>query len=570
MAKKDEKWYGVKFLIPYLKKHKPQVLLMVLSMIMLAASSALNAYMMKPVLDNIFVEKDEYMLKILPLAVIVLFVIRGIFRFLSNYIANSIGIHITNTLRAKMFDKAIHARFDTIQSKTIGDINAHIIQTLLNLRKVIAKTLPAYIISVTTIFALIILILFLNWKLSLFAITFASVLVFPIKYFGKKVKSHVLNSEKMISGLTDTINETFTHIDLVKVYNNTDYEKKKFDKVLNSYTKFQLKLSKYQESTSPVMELFVSLAVASVIYVGGYMVIKGDMSVGDFFAFITALMMLYGPIKTVTKNALVLNILDTYIKRIEKILHWKQETSGLEKLEEPIRSIEFRDVSLTIGGKQILHKINFVMQGKETVAIAGKTGAGKSTIISLLFGFRRPTSGKIYINGKDLATLDLASVRNKIAYVNQNAGIFNTTIKENILYNSPFDKDRYQKAKEQAQCEFIDTFKEKDQYIVGENGKKLSGGQRQRIALARAIYKNGSLFVLDEATSALDADTEMAIQQSIQTIMEEKLTIVIAHRLSTIEHSDRVIVLSEGEIAEQGDYKTVSQSEAFKKNFAIK
>ncbi len=569
MDKKD-KWHGVKFLWPYLKKYKFRGFIIAFSMAMVAASSALNAYMMKPILNNIFIKKDEQMLTLLPLLVILLFVARGVFRFLSSYLATAIGVEITNRLRSELFEKAINAEFEQIQSKTTGDINAHAIQTLLKLRNIIAKTIPRYIISFATIIALIGLILYLNWKLSLIAIAFASVLVFPIKYFGKRVKGHVLNAEKTVSKLSDSINETFTHIDLVKVYNNAEYEKKRFDNFLDKYTKYQLKLSKYQEATSPVMELFVSLAIASVVYFGGYMVIKEGMTVGDFFAFVSALMMLYAPIKIVTKNSLVLNILDSYIKRIETILNWKQESKALEKLEGEIESIEFKNVCLKIGNKEILKNINFKIEKKETLALVGKTGAGKSSVLALIFGFRKPSSGTVLINGKDITKLNIDSVRDKISYVNQAAGAFNASIKENIIYGLPYDKKRYENAIKKSECEFIEHLPGKDEYIVGENGKKLSGGQRQRLALARAIYKDGSLFVLDEATSALDANTEEMIQESIKDIMKSKTTIVIAHRLSTIQNADTVLVLSGGEIIEAGSYKEVSKTAAFKENFGLK
>ena len=569
MAQKD-KWYGVKFLWSYIKEYRVRVIIIAVSMAMVAGSSALNAYMMKPILNNIFIKKDEHMLMLLPVLVILLFVTRGVFRFLSSYLATSVGVEITNRLRYELFEKAVDAEFEQIQSKTTGDINAHTIQTLLKLRNIIAKTIPKYIISFATIIALIGLILYLNWKLSLIAIAFASILVFPIKYFGKRVKGHVLNAEKMVSKLSDSINETFTHIDLVKVYNNTEYEKKRFNDILNKYTKFQLKLSKYQEATSPVMELFVSLAIASVIYFGGYMVIKEGMTVGDFFAFVSALMMLYAPIKVVTKNSLVLNILDSYIKRIETILHWKQEEKNLEKLEGDIESIEFKNVSLKIGKKEILKDISFKINNKETVAIVGKTGAGKSSIISLIFGFRKPTSGAILINGKDITKLNIDSVRDKISYVNQAAGAFNATIKDNIIYGLEYNEDRYKEAIKKSECDFIKELPQKDNYIVGENGKKLSGGQRQRLALARAIYKNGSLFVLDEATSALDAKTEKLIQNSIKEVMNQKTTIVVAHRFSTIENADTVLVVSQGEVLESGNFEKVSKTEAFMSNFGLK
>ncbi len=539
-------------------------------MVMVATTSALGAYMMKPILNSIFVEKDEQMLLIIPMAIVILFVTRGMFRFLSIYLATSIGIEVTKTIRSEMFDKAINAEFDVIQKKTVGDLNAHIIQTVLNMRNVIAKTIPNYLVSAMTIIALVVMILYLNWQLSLFAIVFASVIIFPVRYLGKKVKSYVLNAEKMISGLTDSINETFNHIDLVKVYNNTELEQRTFDGVLENHKNFQLKLSKYQEATSPVMELFVSLAIASVVYFGGSLVIEDSMTVGDFFAFLTALMMLYAPIKVITKNALVLNILDTYVKRTETILNFKQEERNSKKLYEQIKTIEFKNVSLKIGKKVILKDLNFKIADNETFAFVGKTGAGKSSILSLIFGFREPSTGQILINDVDISTLDRNSIRESISYVNQNAGAFNASIKENILYGLPYDEVQYNNVINFSHCEFIDGFPKKNEYIVGENGKKLSGGQRQRMALARALYKDASLFVLDEATSALDADTENMIQESLQYIMKSKTTIIVAHRLNTIKSADKVLVMSSGMIVESGSYEDVSGTDAFRKNFGIK
>jgi len=568
--KQNKKWYGVKFLWPYIKVYKTRIVFTVFSMIMVAVTSALGAYMMKPILNNIFVDKDEKMLVYIPIAIIILFVTRGVFRFFSIYLSKSIAIEVTKILRFKMFNKAINAEYDVIQKKTVGDLNAHIIQTVLNMRNVIAKTIPNYLVSAMTIVALVVMILYLNWQLSLFAIIFASIIIFPVRYLSKKVKSHVLNAEKMISGLTDSINQTFNHIDLVKVYNNTKYEEEIFNDVLEKHKKFQLKLAKYQEATSPVMELFVSLAIASVVYFGGLQVIEESMTVGDFFAFLTALMMLYAPIKVITKNALVLSILDTYVKRAETVLDFKQEAYRDERLAEEIKTIEFKNVSFQIADKEILKNLNFKIENNETFAFVGKTGAGKSSILSLIFGFREPSAGKILINGIDITTLDRSSIRGNISYVNQNAGAFNMSIQENILYGLPFDEALYRNAIKLSHCEFIDAFSEKNSYIVGENGKKLSGGQRQRVALARALYKDASLFVLDEATSALDADTENMIQESLEYIMQSKTTIIIAHRLNTIKNADKVLVLSGGEIIESGDYQYVSKTDAFKKNFGIK
>jgi len=534
-----------------------------------AITSALTAYIMKPLLNNLFIEKNEQMLYLIPFIIILIFSARGLFRFFSAYLSEKIGIEITQDIREKLYKRVLNSKMDAIETKTLGDINTRIIETVLNLHNIIAKTIPSYIISVMTIISLVGVILYLNWRLSLFAIVFALIVILPVKVLGKRVKKHVHSAEGFVTELNERINETFNHLDIVKVYNQTKNEESRFKEYLKEYKKALLKLVKYQELTSPIMEFFVSLSVASVVFFGGYEVINGKMSVGDFFAFLTALMMLYAPIKVVTKNSLIINMLDSYISRVESILNLEQEDNKKPLLNEPIKNISFKDSSLKIGDKDILKKLNFDINEGDTIAIVGKTGAGKSSVLSLLFGFRSPSSGDILINNQSIKEINLNSLREQISYVNQASGIFNMSIKDNILYGLEFDEKRYKNAISNAHCEFIENLEGRDNFIVGENGKRLSGGQRQRLALARALYKDAPLFILDEATSALDANTESLIQDSLATIMNQKTTLIIAHRLQTIKQANKVIVLSEGKIVAIGSYDEVSKTKEFKKNFAI-
>ncbi len=563
------KWYGVKFLAPYFKKHQLTIIFAIISMAGVAITSALTAYIMKPILNNLFIDKDIDMLYMIPIVIITIFSLRGIFRFFSAYLSEKVGIEITQNIRAKLYSRVLNSKMDAIEHKTLGDINTRVIETVLNLHQIISKTIPTYIISIMTIFTLVGTILYLNWRLSLFAVLFSLIVIVPIKILGKRVKKHVNSAEGFVTDLNERINETFNHLDIVKVYNQVDKEREKFSNYLQDYKRSLLKLVKYQELTSPLMEFFVSLSVASVVFFGGYEVINNEMSVGDFFAFLTALMMLYAPIKVVTRNSLVLNMLDSYIQRVETILELEQEDATKPKVDEKIESINFIDTSLQIKDNEILKDLNFSIKQGERVAIVGKTGAGKSSILTLLFGFRTPSSGKILINSKDITNIDISSFRDKISYVNQASGIFNMSIKDNILYGLEFDESRYNIAIKSAHCEFIENLPQKDNFLVGENGKRLSGGQRQRLALARALYKDAQLFILDEATSALDANTENLIQDSLNIIMQSKTTLIIAHRLQTIQQADRVIVLSNGKIVAIGNYDEVSKTKAFKENFAL-
>ncbi len=539
-------------------------------MVLVAVTSALSAYIFKYILNDIFISRDKQMLIILPLIVIALFLTRGLARFSSAYLTTKIGVSLANRLRSTMFSRLVRAEYAAIGKITTGEVNALLIQTALNIQNTVAKTLPQLIISSLTVVALIVMILYTDWRLSLYAIAVAILMVIPVKMLGRGVKRHTSNSEVMITEMSNRINESFNNFDLVKVYNREDHEKRLFDTFLDRYETFQIKLAKYQLLSSPFMEFFIALAIAIVIYVGGHYVIDGSMTAGDFFAFMVALMMLYAPIKNLTQNYVALYMLNGYVERVEQVLSLPLEKHVSEgEVIENIETIAFVNVDYSIGDTEILHNISFEIEAGDRVAIVGKSGAGKSSIISLIFGLGKLTSGVLNINQKSIEHYTPHQLREQISYVNQSAGIFNASLQENILYGEALDIERYKHAKAESQCDFITDMPEGDQTVAGEFGNRLSGGQRQRIALARAIYRQGSLFVLDEATSALDANTESLIQESLERVMQERTSIIIAHRLSTIEKCNKVVVLEAGRIVAYGSYEGVSQSGVFRKNFMM-
>ena len=559
---------GLHFLSPYLYQYKKQFVIVFIAMALVAITSALSAYIFKYVLNDIFISRDEQMLILLPLMVVVIFSVRGIARFTNTYLMTKIGVSVANSMRKLMFGHLVDADFGESRKVTTGDINAAIIQTALNIQNIITTTLPQLLVSAMTVVSLTVVILLTDFELAFYAVVIATLMVIPVKILSKGIKRHTHNSENMVTELSNRTNETFNNLDLVKIYNTEAEEKRHFESFLDKYARFQTKLAKYRLLSSPFMEFFIAIAISAVIYLGGHYVIDGEMTVGDFFAFILALMMLYAPIKSLTQNYVALYMLNSYIQRVKAILNLpleRYEGKSLEKIE----TIVFDHVYYAIEGHMILDDLSFSIEEGDRIAIVGKSGAGKSSLVSLLFGLGEATKGIININTKPLESYSLHAFRQKISYVNQNASIFNLTIKENILYGSTWDEARYKSAKEKAACGFIADLPEGDQTYAGEFGNCLSGGQRQRIALARAIYRDGSLFVLDEATSALDANTEGHIQESLEGIMQERTSIIIAHRLSTIEKCNKVIVMESGKIVAFGSYKEVSQGEAFKRNFMV-
>lgn len=563
-------WRGIVFLTPYLNRFKRLYGFIFVCMVLVAVTSALSAYIFKHILDDIFIAKDRQMLVWIPVVVVLLFTVRGVSRFMSSYLMNKIGVSVSNAIRRELFSHLLETQFLSLKKITTGEINALIIQTVLNIQNIISKILPQLLISFLTVIALIVVILYSDWRLALYAIAIGLLMVIPVKFLGKGVKRHTERSENMIRELSNRINETFNNIDLVKVYGANKREHDRFIEFLYRYETHQIKLSKYQLLSSPFMEFFIASAIAMVIYIGGNFVMDGSMSAGDFFAFMVALMMLYAPIKALTQNYISLFMLNGYVQRVEQILSLPIESKAdLTSEIGGITPLVFENVSYAIGDSSILQDISFTIEERDSLAIVGQSGAGKSTILSLIFGFGTPLAGRIKISNTEYLKIDAQQVRSMISYVNQSAAIFNISIEENILYGRDMDKKRYQEALALAKCDFVESFPAKSGELAGEFGNRLSGGQRQRVALARAIYRDAPLFVLDEATSALDSNTESIIQQSLERIMQKRTSIIIAHRLSTIQKCNKVLVLERGRVVAYGSYDEVSQSEAFRRNFML-
>jgi len=559
----------IKFLLPYLRDHKYKIVPIALAMMLVAITSALSAYIFKHILNDIFIARDRQMLIILPIIVISIFTIRGLARFVSSYMTNKIAVTVANRLRLDMFSRLINAELRYKNNHTTGDINSIIIQTALNIQNIISKSLPQLLISLLTVISLIALILYTDVRLALYAIAVGILIVIPVKMLSKGVKKHTSDSENMVSKLSNRINESFSNLELIKVYNRESSQISLFDDFLSRYQNYQNRLARYQLLSSPFMEFFVASAIAVVIFIGGGFVVDGSMSAGDFFAFLVALMMLYAPIKNLTQNYTMFFALSSYIQRVKQILDIPQEETKSESSIESISSIRFENVSYNISQKSILKDITLKIEKNDRLAIVGKSGAGKSSLISLLCGLDKSSSGEIYINDKAITDVSTYDIRANISYVNQSAGVFNDSIRVNILYGKDMDEAKYYEAISDAKCDFIGDMQGGDNYIVGESGNKLSGGQRQRVAIARAIYKDASLFVLDEATSSLDTDTETQIQQALEKVLSNHTSIIIAHRLSTIKQCNKVVVLEDGCIVAQGDYDEVSVSEAFMRNFGV-
>ena len=536
--------------LPYLLEYKRQFIFAILGMIAVAIGTAGSAHLIKHVLDDVFINRDKEMLIFMPFLLIGVFSLKGIGQYVQTYYMSYMGLNVVKTLRNNLVKHLTYQDMRFFQTMHTGEILSRITNDITRIQVTVTSIIPYLMRESLTIVALTAYVIYMSPKLAFYFLIIMPLALYPLSRLAKKMKKYSKLSQESTSSMTARIAEIFSNIEVIKSNSTQELEAKKFELENQNVFKYLLKQVKINALTSPIMEILGSVAIGAVIYIGGMEVIENRMSVGSFFAFATALFMLYTPIKKISKlynqaqDAVVAN------ERMFELLNMKAKiTSGEKKLENKITSIAFQDVSLNYKDKIALSHISFEMKKGQTIALVGDSGAGKSSFVNLLVRFYDPNRGKIVINDIDNKRLTLNSLHQNIAYVTQRIYIFNDTIANNIAYGEEFNKKRVIEALRKSYAlEFVEKLERGIDTMLSENGNNLSGGQRQRIALARALYKHPSVLILDEATSALDNKSEMLIQKALEALKDEMITITVAHRLSTIENADTILVFREGKI----------------------
>jgi subfamily B ATP-binding cassette protein MsbA len=536
--------------LPYLVGYKRQFIFAIIGMLAVAIGTAGTAQIIKPVLDNVFVAKDSTMLAIIPFLLVGVFSLKGAGQYIQTYYMSYIGLDVVRKLRNNLVAHLIHqdmAFFQTIHS---GEILSRITNDITRIQTVVTTMIPNFIRETLTIIALTGYVIYESPKLAFYFLVIMPLALYPLSLLAKKMKKYSKLSQISTANMTARVGEIFSNIEVIKSNSTQKLESRKFAEENQSVFKYLLKQVKVNALTSPIMEILGSVAIGVVIYIGGSEVIEGHMTVGAFFAFATALFMLYTPIKKISKlynqaqDAIVAN------ERMFELLNMQPTIkSGELILDETIEEITFDQVFLQYGDSIALKNISTIMRRGESIALVGDSGAGKSSFVNLLVRFYDPNSGQLLINGIENQELSLTSLHSKIAYVTQRIYIFNATVAQNVAYGEEMNKDRVIEALRKAHAlDFVAKLDHGVDTILSESGNNLSGGQRQRIALARALYKEPDVLILDEATSALDNKSEVLIQKVLEDLKEEMITITVAHRLSTIESADMILVFKEGEI----------------------
>lgn len=548
----------LKYFLPY----KASIVISIIAMAVVAATTGASAYLIKPALDDIFINKNSDYLMLIPFAYFILVLAKGAGRYAQNYFMTYCGLKVLERLRNELFDKIICLPLKFYEEQQVGMLMSRVVNDVAEIR----GSLPAVVKGVRqflTMVALLFVVFYQDAYLATWAVLVLPLALFPFIHFGRKLRKLGKKNQVLISAMTIFLQEKFSGIRVVKAFANEEGEKAGFRVENSRIAKLALKQTIVGQMSSPIMELIGALGIGLVIWYGGSQVIAGQQTAGTFFSFVAALVMLYDPVKELTSANNSLQKALAGAERVFEILDSPDinvELDGSQQLEG-IHEVSFKDVTFGYDStsQPALKNINITIKEGEKVAIVGPSGAGKTTFVNLVPRFYEQQEGQILINGIDSRSLTLKSLRKNVAIVSQDAFLFDTSIADNIAYSSKdSSKEAIERAAKAAYAhDFITEFPNGYGTIVGERGVRLSGGQKQRLTIARALLKDAPLLILDEATSALDSESEKVVQKALENLMKDRTSLVIAHRLSTIISADRILVMKNGEVVDEGTHESL-------------
>jgi len=550
-------------IIQIIKPYRNRLLLAMISMVIVAGLSAMQAYMVKPLLDEIFFKKDRLMLNLLPLALMLLFLVKGIFYYCYSYLMERVGQGIILDLRKKIYDHIQSLPLSYFTKTPTGELISRIISDVTLMQGAVSSALVGTLKDLFQALGLLTVIFYQNWKLALMSLVFIPLASLPIYRFGKKFRELSSRGQETTASIANILQETIHGNRIVKAFGMEEYESKRFSERAGQLFSITMKDVQLKSLNHPLMELLGGIGIALIMWYGGNQVLNGKSTPGTFFSFLTALIMIYEPIKNISKVNNPIQHGLAAATRVFSVLDIKPEITdkpGALALPPIHKEIVFKDVHFSYdGATEILKGINLAVSPGEVIALVGTSGGGKTTLANLIPRFLDVTNGEIFIDGQDIRNVTLKSLRGQIAMVTQQTILFNDTVRNNIAYGDlkKSDDELAAVAKAAHALDFINELPEGFETIIGESGARLSGGQQQRISIARALAKNAPILILDEATSALDMESEREVQKALENLMKGRTTFIIAHRLSTIKNADRIIVIKDGLIAEEGTHDSL-------------
>jgi len=551
--------YVYKRLLTYLRPYIPRLVIAGLCMVGVACLTASLAFLVKPALDGIFLEKNRTMLLLIPLSVALVYIFKGVFDFGQYYLMAYIGQSVIKDIREQMFFKLEEMSVAFFVRHSTGELLSKMNNDVALVQGAMTSAITGIVRDAITVIALVFVVFYRDFWLALIAMIVFPLAIYPLLNFGKRLKRYSRRMLISLEDITERLNETISGIRIVKAFGMEDYERARFREVNQQLFNSFMRRFKVRALSNPVMETLGGFGVCAIVFYGGLQVINGTSTQGTFFSFMTALFMLYEPIKRINDVNITIQEGVSAGERIFDLLDVSPDVidrPDAQPLESVQGEILFDRVTFAYDDEPILNDVTLRIKVGEAVAIVGESGVGKSTLLDLLPRFYDVTSGRVLIDGKDVRDVTQRSLRDKIGIVTQQTILFDDTVRNNIAYGRPnLPLEKVVEAARAAHAhDFIMALPQGYDSPIGENGIKLSGGERQRVAIARALLKDPPILILDEATSNLDSDSEKAVQEALEELMKGRTTLVVAHRLSTIRNVDRVYVLVGGQVAEEGSH----------------
>jgi len=549
-----------KRLYQVIKPYQFKLIIAMLSMICVAGFTAAQAYLVKDLLDKIFIDKNLFYLKLLPFVVVVIFFLKGIVYYIYTFLLEQVGQSVIRDFRVKIFNHIHKQSLTFFNSMPTGTLMSRIISDVTLLQQAVSNALVGVVRDFFQVIFLLGVVFYMNWQLAMISFVVLPMAALPIVKFGRLFRKLSTSTQEEVANISNILHETITGHRIVKAFTKEQYEGNRFFNQVRNLFSLTIKDAKYRCIQHPLMELIGGLAIAVIIWFGGIGVVHGNSTPGTFFAFLTALIAAYEPVKGVTRVNSTIQQGLAAATRVFSILDMEPEIQDKENAKQlPVftTDIEFKHLNFNYNdGTQVLKDINLKVPVGEALAIVGPSGAGKTTLTNLIPRFLEVTEGSILIGGIDIRDVTMNSLRNQIAMVTQQTILFNDTVRNNIAYgdHSASEDAIFQAARAAHAYDFIQDLPDGFDTLIGESGARLSGGQRQRISIARAILKDAPILILDEATSSLDTESEREVQKALENLIKDRTTFVIAHRLSTIKNAARIIVLKDGVIVEQGTH----------------
>ncbi len=549
---------------PYLRGYIPRFARATLASVLYAGAQAYLAYLIKPIMDGIFIAQDRAELIRLPVLIVGLYFVQSVGRYVQTVDLAFVGEDVVRKVRDRLLGHVLGFDYGFFGSRRGGELISRITNDIARIRAAVSQHVSIVFRESLSLIGYISVAVYQSPRLAFYGLVVVPLAAVPLSFFAKRVKKLSHRSQEKDSDITSRLSEIFNNMELIKAHNSEDFELSRFQKDNLEFRRINMKGVRVREIASPFMEFVGSIAVATVIWFGGLQIIDGKLTPGQFASFAAALFLIYTPLKRISKiyNQMLEAVAAS--ERIWDMLDRRPEIrSGDLVLQAPIRQLEFVDAHLNYGEVQALRGVSLELKRGEMTAIVGDSGGGKSSLAALIPRLYDLSSGQLLVEGRDIRELELGSLRRRIGMVTQRVYVFRDTVTTNVAYGLEVDRKAVEDSLRRAGAwEFVSAMPEGIDTVLEEFGSNLSGGQRQRLAIARALYRRPDILILDEATSALDNVSEAAIRKALEDITPECITLVIAHRLSTVELADKIHILKEGKIVAQGTMQELLETSA--------